>query len=98
MKNNLFTTVLTWLLATSVVLSIVFCLQYVFRTREMRRIQGEVSMYQQRHQFLNVLINDVVEYSKRDPGIDPVLESVGVRVNRTPGSPGTAAPAKPSAK
>jgi hypothetical protein len=96
MKNNLFTTVLTWLLATSVILSIVFCLQYIYRTREMRTIQGEVNMYQQRHAFLNVLINDVAEYSKRDPGIDPILESVGVRVNRTGAGP--SAPAKPSVK
>ena len=96
MKNNLFTTVLTWLLATSVILSIVFCLQYIFRTREIRRISAEVQLYQQRHAFLNSLVSDVVEYSKHDSNIDPILESVGVRVNRA--GAGAAAPAKPAAK
>jgi len=97
MKNNLFTTVLSWLLATSVVLSIVFCLQFVFRTRELRRIQGEIARYQNTHQVLNVLINDVANYSRHDAGIIPILQSLGIRVT-TNNPPAAAAAAKPAAK
>ena len=96
MKNNLSTTVLTWLLATSVILSIVFCLQFVFRTRELRRLQGEVARYQTTHTMLNVLLNDLATYSRRDPGINPILESLGIRMNRT--NPPAATEPKPSAK
>ena len=80
MKNNLFTTVLSWLLATSVILSVVFCLQFVFRTRELRTLQGEMARYQNTHQVLNILLNDVATYSRRDPGITPILQSLGIRV------------------
>lgn len=96
MKNNLFTTVLGWLLATSVILSIVFCLQFIFRTREMRRLQAQVSRYQNTHAVLNVLLNDVVDYSRHDHGIDPILRSLGITI--APTNPGAATPSKPSAK
>jgi hypothetical protein len=95
MKNNLFTTVLSWLLAVSVILSVVFCLQFVFHTRELRLLQGEMSRYQNNHAVLNVLVNDVVEYSRRDAAINPILESLGIPVGRT----NAVAPAsKPSGK
>lgn len=96
MKNTLFTTVLTWLLATSVILSIVFCLQFVFRTRELRTLQGEMARYQNTHAMLNVLLNDLAAYSRRDPAINPILESLGIRMGRT--NPAAATAPKPSAK
>jgi hypothetical protein len=96
MKNNLFTTVLSWLLATSVILSVVFCLQFIFRTRELRRLQNEMARYQNTHQVLNILLNDLAQYSRRDPGITPILQSLGIRITGT--NPPAATPPKPSEK
>ena len=96
MRSNLFTTVVSWLLATSVILSVVFCLQFVFRTRELRRIQGEMARYQNTHQVLNVLINDVANYSRHDAGIIPILQSLGIKVGTN--NPAPAATPKPVAK
>ena len=94
MKNSLFTTVLMWLLATSAILSIVFCLQFIFRTRELFTRQAEMGRYQNNHQLLNVLIGDLREYSKRNPAINPILQPLGPgRTN----APAAEAP-KPSGK
>jgi hypothetical protein len=100
MKNNLFTTVLTWVLATSVVLSILFCTQFFFKTRELRLHQLEMSRYQNTRQFVTLLVNDTVEYAKRDQGIAPALEIIGIKLTKVPTQAGGAASstAKPAAK
>ncbi len=96
MKNSLFVTVLSWLLATSLILSIVFCLQFTFRTRDLRLFQAQIATYQQTHQVLNILLQDLAAYSRQDPGINPILQSLGIRVGTNAG-PAAAAPA-PAAK
>ncbi|HKI69424.1 MAG TPA: hypothetical protein VKA67_07545, partial [Verrucomicrobiae bacterium] len=92
MKSNPFTTALTWLLGTSVILSVIFSIQYLFRTRELRSLQSQVAQYQMTQQHMNQLLADLVEYSKHDPAIQPILESVGLK--RTP----TTSSTKPAAK
>jgi hypothetical protein len=93
MKSNSLSVIFGWLLATSLVLSMVFCLQFFFRSREMRRDQAEMQRYQGTHQVLNVLLGDLVEYSKRDANMLPILESVGVKMNKAAGASATAKPA-----
>jgi hypothetical protein len=95
MKNNLITTILTWVLAAGLLLSMFFSVKFFFQTKQFRTCQMEISRYQNTHNGLNVLLNDLVEYSRRDRGIEPILESVGVRVTRT--APG-ATTNKPAAK
>ena len=80
MKNNLFTTILSWVLVTSLVLSVVFSIQFFFRTREMRMLQGEMARYQNTRAYVNMLVNDILEYYKTDPGIAPVLETIGIKL------------------
>jgi hypothetical protein len=93
MKTNLMTTILTWVLGTSMVLSIFFGYQFFSKTRQMPPLEMEIQTYQNNHAFLNALVGDIVEYSKRDPGIDPLLVEAGVK-------PGKIVPAaaKPSGK
>jgi hypothetical protein len=101
MKNNLLTTILTWVLATSLILSMIFCTQYFFKTRELRRDQAEMARYQATRNFVNLLVNDTIEYAKRDQGIVPILEVIGIRMTRNPaaGAPAAAAaPTKPAGK
>lgn len=92
MKSNPFTTALTWLLGTSVILSVIFSIQYLFRTRELRSLQSQVAQYQVTQQHVNQLLADLVEYSKHDTNIEPILQTVGLK--RTPATPST----KPAAK
>jgi hypothetical protein len=83
MKSNLFTTILNWVLVTSLVLSIVFCVQFFFRTRELRSqtalFQQEMARLQNNRSLLSALANEVMEYSKRDQGVIPVLETIGIK-------------------
>ena len=97
MKNNLLTSVLSWVLATSLILSVFFSIQFYFRTKQLRAqsalLQMDMARLQYNRTLMSSLVNDLAEYSKSHPAIDPVLESVGLRVNRT-----NAAAAKPAAK
>ena len=86
MKNNLVPTLLNWVLATSVILALWSCTQFFFRTRELRGqaalLQAEMAKYQNNRNFLGLLLNDAAEYSKRNPDIERVLESAGLKFNR----------------
>ena len=104
MKNSPFHTLLTGVLAASLVLSIYFCWLYFVRSKEIILIQAQLARYQQSHQVLNLLVNDTAEYSRRDPaGFAPIFESIGVKVNRPATAAGggggaTGTTAKPAAR
>jgi len=85
MKNSPLTTILLVLLAISAVLSLVFCWNYIRKSRELRGLQFQVTQINQRSAAINSLMNDVVEYSKKSPhrDIDHLLESFGL-TNRPP--------------
>jgi len=85
MKNSPLMTILLALLAISAVLSLVFCWNYIRKSRELRGLQFQVTQINQRNAGINQLMNDVLDYSKRTPNrdIDRVLESFGL-TNRPP--------------
>ncbi len=89
MRSNPLTTALTWILGTSVILSVIFSIQFLFRTRELRTLQGQLGQIQATQQRLNQLLNDVAEYGSHNPAIKPVLESAGLKVNGSPTAPTT---------
>jgi hypothetical protein len=98
MKNNLLRTVSDWLLATSVILSVILFIQFYFRSHEMRAVNIELQMeaarYQNNHALMNLLLADVMEYSKRNPAINPILEQAG----KPPAAPAPAVAPKPPGK
>ena len=82
MKNNALTTILNWMLATSVLVSVICFVRFFNRTRDIRSYQRGVVAYQTTHTVLNMLIADTVEYSRRNPtnmAIAGILESVGYK-------------------
>ncbi len=84
MKNSLFNTILTGVLAMSLVLSVWHCYLFYSRSKEVIELQGEIGRYQQSRQVLNLLVSDTVEYSRRDPAaFTPIFETIGLKVNRT---------------
>lgn len=94
MKNSAFTTVLLVALAVLSIWSAISCVKFISRSRELRRLQAEVGAINQRQTGINLLVNDIIEYSKKDPAIDPILESIGAKPGRTNG----AATNKPAGK
>ncbi|HYG22243.1 MAG TPA: hypothetical protein VEH04_05615 [Verrucomicrobiae bacterium] len=93
MKSNMLKNVLEWFIATGVLLSIIFLIQFYFRTKELRNLQVQVSAVQQTQQYLSMLIRDTVEYNRvhPDPNLGRILESISGPAQ------GNAAPANASA-
>jgi hypothetical protein len=94
MKNNPMTTVLLGVLTVSALLSVGLCWRYISNTRELRALQAQATMINNNRTLINALANDVAEYSKKNPAIDPILESVGLK----PGKFAPATTSKPTAK
>jgi hypothetical protein len=80
MKSNVVRTLLDWALMASLVLSIVFLIQFFQRTRELRNLQGTLAVEAQKRQLnlalLNALATEASRYSERDPGMKQLLESI----------------------
>jgi type II secretory pathway component PulJ len=79
MKPGMFMTVVQGALALSAVLSAIFCVQFVFLTREARSLNGQVAMANAYRQTVQALAADCIEYSKKNPAIEPVLKSIGAK-------------------
>lgn len=96
MKNSPITTVLLGLLAVSAIASALLSAVYIANAREFRKLNTQVMFINQRTAAITSLANDAMEYSKRNPAIDPILESVGAkqRAGQTPVRPGAAATTK----
>ena len=94
MKSNGTNTILNWALAIAVIGVGLGALQYYFKTREARLLQSQMLNYQNKQAFLNNLIADAMQYSQRNPSIDPILEAIGAK----PGKNSPAAATKPAGK
>jgi hypothetical protein len=93
MKNNGNTTILNWALGLCMVVLAVGAIQYFFKTREVRTLQTQMLVYQNKQQLLNSIIAECLEYSKRNPSIDPILEANNLKAKSA-----AAAPSKPATK
>ena len=94
MKNNPLTTVLLGVLTVSTLLSVGFCWRYISNTRELRSLQTQANLINNNRTMITALANDTVEYSKKNPAIDPILESVNLK----PGKSAPTATNKPATK
>jgi hypothetical protein len=92
MKSNAMNTILNWVLATSIILSGWFFYRYSAQSRNLRTYEAqrqmEMAKYQNTRSSLNLLVNVVSEYSKKDPGVVPILESIGARPAKAPAAGG----------
>jgi pantoate kinase len=93
MKNNLATAILLGVLAVSALSSVVMCWMYISNTREIRSLQGQATLINNRRAAINSLANDCLKYSERNPAIDPILHAAGVKAPRTGTIPATNKPA-----
>jgi hypothetical protein len=88
MKNPLNGIVLG-LVSLSVLLSIVCCVFYIKNSRELRGLQGPNGPLQKAAAEINAgrpivqaLMNEAVEYSKKNASIDPILQSIGINIRQ----------------
>jgi len=94
MKNNPLPRVLLGVLLVSALASVVLCWLYISNTRQLRTLQGQLKIINNNRTVMATLANDALEYSKKNPAIDPILESVGLKPAKT----GTPAATKPATK
>ena len=79
MKKSPATTFLLVVLVASSLASVLFCVLYIHWARSLRDLQREYSNDQAYRSLFVQLINDTMEYSKRNPAIDPILEGAGLK-------------------
>jgi hypothetical protein len=94
MKNTPLTTILLGALTLSALASVVLCWLYISNTRELRTLQSQASLINNNRTVITALANDTVEYSKKNPAVDPILESLGLK----PAKSAPAASSKPATK
>ena len=70
MKNDNITTALNLVLAVLAILGVIFALQTIFRTRELRSLQMRATQANGYLMAVESLANDVIAYSKQNPNSD----------------------------
>ena len=79
MKNSPFNAIFLAAVVVSSLWSVWLCYTVISRTRELRELQGRANGVNYRAVGVQSLVNDAVEYSKKNPAIEPLLESLGVK-------------------
>ncbi len=91
MKSEKIGSTLNLVLAISLIVLALLCVQYYFKSKELRNFQTTVAAYQNRKAQLNMLVADLAEYGKTHPAIHPLLESAGIPVVKpNPATPSSA--------
>jgi hypothetical protein len=84
---------LTAVLVLSSVGSLVMALRFVGSVRDLQGLQLQAAQAQRDRALVTALVNDAVEYGKRNPAINPLLETVGLKLKAAGAQPGTPTPA-----
>lgn len=79
MKSKPIIMILQGALALSLVLSVVFCLQSIFLSRDLRTLNYQMASIQGYRNRVQAIVNDCALYSQQNPAIRPYLEAVGVK-------------------
>ena len=79
MKKSPATTILLAILVTSSLLSLLFCGLYIRTALRLRDLQRGMAGPQAYRAAFMALVKDVMEYSEKDPGINPILEAAGFK-------------------
>ncbi len=79
MKKDLVVTLGALGLLASVIITGAFCFWYLTCSRQLQTLQRDVAAVNRNRAMIQALGAECVEYSKRDPSIEPILLSVGLR-------------------
>lgn len=79
MKNSPFNAIFVAAVVVSSLWSIWLCYSLISRTRDLRTLQAQANLVNYQQAVLSSLANDALEYSKKNPAIDPLLESLGIK-------------------
>ena len=85
MKANSVLALLVGLLLISAAVAALQVLRLSFATRDLRRLQPRIVEINAHLNVAQALLNDTLEYSKRNPAIDPLLQSMNFKTNSPAG-------------
>ena len=85
MNRSPATTALLVILVVSALCSVAFCGLYVRDAMRLRDLQRNTANLQIYRNTVVALINETLEYSKKNPSVDPILETAGFK--QKPGAP-----------
>lgn len=86
-KNQL-PLILTGLLFVCAIVAAIGAASYYTASSDMRALQAKAALMESGRSLTRALAAEAMEYSKRDPSIDPILHSIGAK--QPPSSPKTA--------
>jgi len=84
MKQSPLPKILLGVLAVIAVLSAFYSYSALKNGSELRQFQTKLTLINQRLPVINALAMDLIEYSKKNPGLDPLLETYGIKQGKTP--------------
>lgn len=79
MKSGTSKLILDGALALSLVLSIWFAYKFIMHSRELRSLNSQAAVANAHRSTIQALVFDCLEYSKKNPAIDPLLKSIGAK-------------------
>lgn len=79
MGKNSFTSLLVGLLFLCGAATVVLALLYVQNVGAFRQLQAQANAISAQQNVIRSLAAETLEYSKRDHGVDPILQAVGVK-------------------
>ena len=91
MKSNSLAVALVGMLLVVAAFTAWFAVTFNLSYLQLRRLQARAATYTNNRALVQNLAGDLVEYSKRNPAIDPVLQSLGLKA----ANPATAPAASP---
>jgi hypothetical protein len=80
MKANSFSVFLIGVLIVGALAMAGLSIMYVRSVKALQKLQLQSAYINQNRAIMRDLASEAVEYSKRNPGMEKVLESVGIRV------------------
>jgi hypothetical protein len=98
MKNSPFNAIFLAAVVVSSLWSVWLCYTVIARNRELRQLQARFAGVNHNQQLLASLANDAVEYSKKNPAIEPLLESIGIKPRGTNATTPATSTNKPAGK
>ncbi len=67
------------ILAISALTSLYLCYACVTNASELSQLQSKATMVNNNRAIMNAVVTDAIEYSKRNPAIDPILEEAKIK-------------------
>jgi hypothetical protein len=79
MQSNALTNLLLALVALAVLATAGLAVYYVRSVQKLNVLQLQTAVINRNRALANSLVNEAVDYSKHNPAMDPILQSLGIK-------------------